>query len=363
MQTLPSVNWFLRRISDVFALSARITIKGFRNLSPKILCFPEFSKTSCARPKFFRSLHFPDYLLLLLLINLLRLAGYSQSVDSDRAPLPHLHRPWIWEATHPSSGKLFLVGVVHVSDESERTVHSLYDGVLREVVQIRFETLPGQWDAPEAGRLLHQRGVISRSSPDFAAYSANTVVILKRFAKELGEQLPQFARYEPWLALIELEKVDAQRLGLTASHSLEHHLLRRAVNDRIPIGPLETLAAQIDAFDKLNRKDQEEALIERLNSIRGGSDDLRALRRAWFHGDMETMLEALELSQPATRSVLRQSIIDDRNARWLPTLLNDSNQNKTTLVVVGIEHIVTPETGLADILKERGFRITRYSPH
>ncbi len=159
----------------------------------------------------------------------------------------------------------------------------------------------------------------------------------------------------PWLAAFTLVQDGYARAGLRAENSLEAFLLKLAVRDRKPVGALETPKEQILAMASLTRDDQEAFLKNTLETLGSLESDTQALRAAWVAGNLSKMAGALEGNRPGMGSGFNDRVIGARNRKWVNELKSISARGGVSMIVVGIEHLMSKEHALPVLLELQGF--------
>ena len=121
---------------------------------------------------------------------------------------------------------------------------------------------------------------------------------------------------------------------------------------------LETLAFQLDRFDQLPPKLQEDLLkatIEDLDTQVGG---VKEMAEAWSTGDTAAM-EKLALTAFLESPELYQRLLAERNRNWISHVDRCLQQNAGCFIVVGAAHLVGPD-GLPTLLEKQGYRVTQH---
>jgi uncharacterized protein YbaP (TraB family) len=67
----------------------------------------------------------------------------------------------------------------------------------------------------------------------------------------------------------------------------------------------------------------------------------------------------LENSNPAPPSKLSQNLISNRNRRWIKKIKEIAGRGKNVIIVVGIEHLISPSQSLPELLDREGLSVRR----
>ena len=124
-----------------------------------------------------------------------------------------------------------------------------------------------------------------------------------------------------------------------------------------PVRGLESLESQIRIFDDLPRASQQALLEQTLDELEDADDAMRELAAAWRDGELETLAEKL-LADFAAFPGLYDSLVVDRNRRWIASLEQYLREPRRYLVVVGALHLVGPDN-VVMLLEKRGYTVTR----
>jgi uncharacterized protein YbaP (TraB family) len=130
-------------------------------------------------------------------------------------------------------------------------------------------------------------------------------------------------------------------------------LAERAVKSGKEIVGLETVAFQIGLVDQLAEIDQESMLRQSLKEMDLFDKGLDQIVRAWSTGDVTT-LERLLLSGMREYPAVYQTIIVDRNRRWVRQIEKMIEQGESALIAVGAAHLVGKD-GVIELLRARGY--------
>lgn len=176
-------------------------------------------------------------------------------------------------------------------------------------------------------------------------------------AGSLGLDPGYLERLQPWYAATLITSLRQVKAGYTPEDGVDYQIAMRARRDAKPIVGLETMAEQLGFFASMSLQEQREFLADALEDS-GDQQELRELTEAWRRGDL-VALEA-ELAQGMDDlPELFNKVVVQRNHNWLSRIeqmLTDPDDDY--LVVTGALHMVGPQ-GLVELLRARGYQITR----
>ena len=265
--------------------------------------------------------------------------------------------PAAWRVTASNGGEVTLLGSMHYLKDEDyplpESVSRLYERADALVMELDLDdlgsasqqsTLLGAAMLPSGTRLRDVLGAELYAHTD-------------RRARELGVDLELLANFEPWLVAITLLDQGMGQLGYHAERGLEQYFVGLAEPDGKEIYGLESLESQIRIFDELPRSSQQALLEQTLDELEAADDAMRELAGAWRHGELETLTEKL-LADFEGFPGLYDSLVVDRNRRWIEPLEQYLRERRRFLVVVGALHLVGPDN-VVMLLEQRGYTVTR----
>lgn len=260
-----------------------------------------------------------------------------------------------WEVTAEDGRTLYLVGTLHAARES---LYPLPDGVERafaeaEVLVLEVDT--SRIDPAEAGRIARERGRMPRGRTLRDAVSSDGWSRVSEWAQRLSIPEQNMLAMRPWLAAITLVALEMRRIGLDPELGMERHFAARADARGMPIAELESLAEQLAMLADLSEPTQVAFLEQSLTGTEEFAESVDRIIRNWVEGDAEAMEELLGSSFEG-HDELYDTLMRQRNLRWLPEVEAMLDSGRTHFVAVGALHMVGDE-GLVELLKGRGFRV------
>ncbi|OFW46665.1 MAG: hypothetical protein A3J29_02230 [Acidobacteria bacterium RIFCSPLOWO2_12_FULL_67_14b] len=184
-----------------------------------------------------------------------------------------------------------------------------------------------------------------------------TFAEVKRRAEKAGLPLLAMQRMKPWLAAITLMAPTLQAAGFRAELGVDRHFFDRAKTAGLKTQALETLAYQLDRFDQLAPKLQEDMLKATLEDLDTQVANVGALAKAWAAGDAKG-IEVLLLGAFHESPELYDRLLVERNRNWIATVESCLQQRSACFVVVGAAHLVGPH-GVPTLLEKKGYKVTQ----
>jgi len=173
----------------------------------------------------------------------------------------------------------------------------------------------------------------------------------------VGLDMRALDAFEPWFVALTLMDLGMARLGFRAEQGLEQTLLERAGRDGKPVLGLETLLDQLGIFDELPLPEQRSLLEQTLGEIESGQAEMDALMNAWRGGSLDVLSREL-LTTFDEFPALYESLVRERNRRWIGEIEQLAARPGRFLIVVGALHLVG-DGNVIDLLSANGFEVER----
>jgi uncharacterized protein YbaP (TraB family) len=148
-----------------------------------------------------------------------------------------------------------------------------------------------------------------------------------------------------------------QAAGFKAELGIDKHFFDRAKEAGMKRQALETLAFQIDRFDQLSPKLQEEMLISGMKELDTQVGNVNEMARQWAAGDVKALEKSLLESFEGSRDLYDRLLVE-RNRNWVPHVDACLTNNSSCFMVVGAAHLVGPD-GLPTLLAKKGYKVTQ----
>lgn len=276
--------------------------------------------------------------LLALLPSIAPASGLLWRVDGGRAPL-------------------YLVGSVHVLPPSAQPFDQKFDIAYAESQVLLFETDIDAISAPETQRKLVSAGVYPTGQTIQNRWPGWLLKEFTEAAEELKLPVEMFYSSKPWLAALSLEMDAYVRQGYDPRYGVDQYFWKRAKGDKKKLITLETAKTQLSIFTDMPDATSENYLAATLENLNELDYDPAELLEIWTDGDSGELVDVLDELGDVHPDVYRR-LISSRNNFWMPTVLDQLDQGRAAMVVVGALHIPGPD-GLIAQLKKKGYKIKK----
>jgi uncharacterized protein YbaP (TraB family) len=252
---------------------------------------------------------------------------------------------------------VYLLGSVHLLHESDRALPDV-----TEAAYLDAETIVEELDILAATTQMLDPAVLAQqflpegqTLPALLGPELNAR--LQVAAQEAGLDADYLVRMQPWFVATMLSSLRYAKAGYNPQDGVDYQIAMRAQRDGKPLQGLETVADQLGFFAAMPMEQQRRFLAATLDEA-NPETELREATAAWRRGDLASLEELLR-SGAEEMPEFFDRIVVERNLNWLPRIekmLADPKDDY--LVVTGALHMVG-EQGLVELLRRKGYTVTR----
>jgi len=261
---------------------------------------------------------------------------------------------WLAEGTN---NRVYLLGSVHLLRKQDHPLPAIIDSAYDDAEVLVMELDMDDIDGFEMQSLITRLGVTNNDSTLHDLMGDTLYARAAAKAAAIDIPFAMLAKSEPWLAAITIEKLMLARLGFDPAYGVEKYLSAKAVADGKEIHGLETVAQQIGFLDDLSLRAQRSLLMQTLDETAGIEQVMDDLIRAWRVGDLR-YLEDILLQDMAKDLEIYDTLLVNRNRRWVDDIDALLDENDDYLVIVGAAHLLGDD-GVPMLLARRGVKITQ----
>lgn len=260
----------------------------------------------------------------------------------------------LWEVKNGST-RIFLLGSLHVLKSSAYPLAQEINNAYAASDRLVFETDIGAMMEPTILTKMMQLGVYPEGQDLFQNISATTRQNLEKKLQDLGLSAATFARFKPWFMALTLTTLELQRLGFNPQYGIDLHFYTKAKADNKALAYLEPVEYQLDLLGKMDSRDQKSFLDQTLKDLDNSAQLADKMMAAWQKGeadDLHTLLFKSFEDHPG----IEDRLLTRRNREWIDQIENMLRDPQTTMVIVGVGHLVGPE-GLVELLTQKGYAV------
>ena len=264
---------------------------------------------------------------------------------------------FLWKVEAPSGAPAYLLGSLHVLTADAYPLPTPIDKAFAE-----SKTLVEEVDLDEMNDPMQMMAALSKAMLPGGQtldqlISAQTFAEVRKRAEAYGMPMMALQRMKPWLVAVTLMAPMLQSAGFKPELGIDRHFFDRAKERGLTRQALETLAYQLDRFDQMPVKLQEELLEATIEDLDTQVTGVKDIVRAWSSGDIRT-IEKLTLTALLESPELYRRLLLERNQNWLPQVERCLTENAGCFIVVGAAHLVGKD-GLPSLLAKKGYKVTQ----
>jgi uncharacterized protein len=277
-------------------------------------------------------------------------AGASAAAQTASAP----GKSFLWKV-HSGTRLVYLAGSVHALSPDVYPLSPAFEQAFSA-----SDTLVEEIDLAEAESLtlapaLLAKGMYVDGRRFNDMVSKETAALVAARLQDSGLPVEMFQVMKPWMVMLTVAALEAQKAGLDPKLGLDKYFYDRAKEARKTVVGLETAQSQIDRLDAMSNDLQEQLLRSSLSEAETARNSLKLIVSAWQRGD-HAALEKTLLSDFTQYPAAYKSLIVERNQNWIPPIEACLARSRPCLVVVGAAHLVGPD-GLLAIMRQKGYRL------
>jgi uncharacterized protein len=266
-------------------------------------------------------------------------------------------RHFMWKVEDAGGSTAYLLGSLHVLTAEYYPLSATINKAFAE-----SKTLVEEVDIEEAGDPMIMMAALSKAmltdgrtleqviAPDLFAE-------VKKRAEAAGMPMAALQRMKPWLVAITLMMPTLQAAGFKPELGVDRHFFDRAKDAGMKRQGLETMAYQLERFDTMSPKLQEDLLKTTLDELDTTVASVKEMAQAWSFGNVAA-LEKFSLSEMKDAPELYQRLVVERNNNWIPHVESCLKDKAACFIVVGAGHLVGPD-GLPTLLAKKGYKVTQ----
>ena len=262
----------------------------------------------------------------------------------------------VWRVTDGES-TVYLGGTVHLLRPEDYPLPEEFDQAYEGSSELFFETdISSMNDLSVQAQMLQQLtysdGRTLKDVLDTEAYAA-----LETYTAGVGMPLMMLEQFKPGMIVSTLQVLEFQRMGFTPQ-GVDAFFNAQALTDGKSVGALETLDEQIGFLAAMGEGVESEFIMMSLEDLDNTAKLMDEMIEAWRVGDSQA-LQTLFVDDMLERApAVYDSLLRQRNLRWVPQIEAMFNDPDTEFVLVGAAHLVGAD-GLVELLRARGYDISK----
>lgn len=262
----------------------------------------------------------------------------------------------VWLATK-NGNTVYLGGTIHMLRADDYPLPPEFETAYAEADSLYFEIDIDQMNDPVAQlgmlqRLMYTDGRTLQTVLNNEAYSTLTDYVAK-----FGMPMLMLQNMKPGMLMSTLELLEFQTRGFTPD-GVDMHFHQRAKADDKTIEAFETVDEQIGFIENMGEGEESEYVLLSLRDLEKIDDDIESMVSIWRNGEADDLVELFVEDMEETIPGVYQTLLLDRNNKWMPTIEAMFNDSNTEFILVGVAHLVG-EDGLVQHLRNRGYQVNQ----
>jgi uncharacterized protein YbaP (TraB family) len=264
-------------------------------------------------------------------------------------------RGFIW--TVERDGKTsWLVGSLHVLTADAYPLPAAMEQAFGRAKTLMEEMDVNNAMSPEMIGLVASKGLFTNGDTLESLLPRDTYAKLAQRMATTGLPMDMVKMMRPWMVELTLSASELQRAGFDPQLGVDLYYRRKADESKVALSMLETAAEQIDYLANVPPDVQLTQLRKTIEEGDAEVKEVREIAAAWRAGDVAS-IERLLLKGMKESPAFYQSLLVDRNRRWIPRI-ESCLSTGSCFIVVGAAHMVGSD-GLIAMLKQKGYKITQ----
>lgn len=261
----------------------------------------------------------------------------------------------VWKVSQ-GANTLYLGGTCHLLRPSDYPLPAEFARAYEAADALVFEVDPSELQAPAFAMQMmsasrYQDGRTLKSVLNEATYQA-----LALECQSANMPIEMIQSMKPNMAVMILTLQKLMQAGVS-QEGVDAHYAKMAKRDGKPIGSLETAQFQLDLITSLGDGIENEFVNYSLKDLGKISALFDEIITSWRSGDLPA-ISRLFIEDMANYPDIYDTMLKERNERWLPQIEAMLSSAPSELVLVGVAHMAGKD-GLIQMLQRQGYTITQ----
>ncbi len=262
----------------------------------------------------------------------------------------------VYEVSY-GKNKIYLAGTIHILREKDFPPPAEFNAAYQQAQKIYFETDMQKAQAPEFGQRFAQAMMLPNNGTLKDVLDTPTWAALQAYSTKSQYPLSQTMMFNPAMVSILITMSESKKIG--AGEGVDAFYDKAARTDNKFIGELETGDDVIGYMKSFAQEDPNKIITSTLSDMENISNDLDKMIAAWRVGDLDLLDKELSEKMRQETPKAYQTLVVDRNKKWLPQIEKMFKTTEVEMVLVGSLHL-SGRDGLLAGLKKSGYKVKPY---
>jgi uncharacterized protein YbaP (TraB family) len=264
---------------------------------------------------------------------------------------------FLWKVEDGNGSLAYLLGSLHVLTPESYPLSATINKAFADSKLLIEEVDIDETNDPSVMMAALAKAMLTDGKTLDQLVSPEVYAEVKRRAEKAGMPMMALQRMKPWLVAITLMAPTLQAAGFKPELGIDQHFFDLAKTSGMPHASLETIAYQLDRFDQMSPKLQEDLLKTTMEDLDSEVSGVKDMAQAWSFGNVAEM-EKTNLKALQESPELYQRLLVERNHNWIPRVESCLKEKSACFIVVGAAHLVGPD-GLPTLLAKKGYKVTQ----
>ena len=262
----------------------------------------------------------------------------------------------VYEITK-GKNKIYLAGTIHMLRDADLPPPAEFNAAYQQAQKIFFETDLQKAKAPEFGQRFAQAMMLPNNNTLKDVLNAETWTALQSYSTKSQYPLSQTMMFNPAMTSILITMTESKKIGV--GEGVDAYYDKAARTDNKFIGELETGEDFINYMKSFAQEDPNKIITSTLDDMENIANDLDQMISAWKVGDLDLLDKELGEKMRKETPNAYQTLVIDRNKKWLPQIEQMFKTPEVEMVLVGSLHL-SGRDGLLAQLKKAGYKVKPY---
>jgi hypothetical protein len=253
--------------------------------------------------------------------------------------------------------KVYLAGTIHMLRDADLPPPAEFDAAYKQAQKIYFETDLAKAKTPEFGQRFAQAMTLPNNNTLKDVLNAETWAALQAYSVKSQYPLSQTMMFNPAMTSIIITMAETKKIGV--GEGVDAYYDKAARIDNKIIGELESADDVIGYMKSFAQEDPNKIINSTLSEMDTIASDLDKMINAWKAGDLDLLDKEMGEKMRKETPNAYQSLVIDRNKKWLPQIEKMLKTPEQELVLVGSLHL-SGRDGLLAQLKKAGYKVKPY---
>lgn len=265
-------------------------------------------------------------------------------------------KPALW-AVSDADTTIYLFGTIHLLPDNYQWRTAKFDQAVEGARELVLETIVDDKNPAEIIAAMQKIGFAQGLPPLSQRVPPAARPALEKAIAKSGVPPIALDKMKTWAAAFILMGNQFKSMGLQSGQGVENVLRTNFLNEKKPIGELETNLEQLSYFDRLPDSAQLALLEGAISDVPETKKQFGGMLAAWTRGDVPGIARSFDKDMKSSPA-LQQALIKQRNANWTRWIEQRMQQPGQIMIAVGAGHLAGKDSVIAHLQKD-GYTVRR----